>query len=281
MREKIGLVLGGGGSRGAAHVGVLQVLVREQIPVDLIVGTSMGGIVGAMFASGMNPDEMIKRFESFQGNMLLTMSPFSARSRQRTLRTWIESALKDVTFADLKIPLAIMAADMQHGEEVILDEGPLIPALLASSAMPAIFPPVKLKDRWLADGGVIDSVATHVACERGACRVIAVDLHPPLHREEIWNDPISAVMGLQLPFGLLGTSNKTKMPSMLSAIWRGARVMASYLHESRLKAHPPDVLLRPDVSQYGSLDFKDIQGPIQAGIAETERFIDEIRALVV
>jgi NTE family protein len=276
----IGLVLGGGGSRGAAHVGVLQVLVREQIPIDLIVGTSMGGIVGAMFALGCTPDEMVQRFEAFQGNLLRTMSPFSARARQRTLKTWIEGAVEDKTFEDLTIPLAIMAADMKHGQEVILDEGPLIPALLASSAMPAVFPPVKLHGRWLADGGVIDSVATHVAHERGACHMIAVDLHPPLHREEIWNDPISAIMGLQLPFGLLGTANETKPPSMLSAIWRSSRVMASYLHEARLEAHPPDVLLRPDVSHYGSLDFKDVQGPIQAGVTEAERLIDEIRALV-
>ncbi len=87
-------------------------------------------------------------------------------------------------------------------------------------------------------------------------------------------------MGSALPFAFWGTNGPHKPPSMLAAIWRSQRVMTWYLHEMRLKTDPPDVLLRPSVEKYGSLDFKDIQGPLEAGIKETERFLHEIKALV-
>ena len=184
---KIGLVLGGGGSRGLAHVGVLQVLVREGVPIDFIVGTSMGGIVGVLFALGLAPDKLAQLMEqALKSNSALDLvRRLSARSRQRMLRNLLAPALENKTFADLKIPTTLMAVDMRHGVEVALDEGPLLPAALATSAVPAIFPPVEIEGRQLSDGGVIDSLATHVAFERGADKVIAVDIEPPRDSEGV------------------------------------------------------------------------------------------------
>jgi NTE family protein len=171
-----------------------------------------------------------------------------------------------------------MAVDMVHGTEVALDEGPLMPAALATSAVPAIFPPVEIDGRQLADGGVIDSLATHKAFELGADRVIAVDIEPPLEMDNPWTGPISAILGSQLPL-LSGLSNATKTPGVLAAVWRSVRVANWYLHTERLAAHPPDVLLRPDVAQYGSMDFKDLQGPFLAGVNEAEQHLDELMVL--
>lgn len=281
MRPKIGLVLGGGGSRGVAHVGVLQVLARENIPIDLIVGTSMGGIVGAFFAGGCTSDRLLDCLEPFRGNAVLNMNIFSARARQRTLRTWLHRTLAGFeTFADLSIPLIVSAVDMLQGREVAISEGPLIPALLATSAMPAVFPPVDWEDMRLADGGVIDSLATHLAFKHGAERVIAVDIYPALDEDNPWVDPVSAIMGVELPFNLLGSTNDSRPPSMLASIWRSRRIITWHLHQTRLDAHRPHVLLRPAVDSYSSLDFKDLNGPLQAGIAAAERHIDAIRALV-
>ncbi|MFQ5595072.1 MAG: patatin-like phospholipase family protein, partial [Anaerolineae bacterium] len=265
MRPKVGLVLGGGGTRGIAHIGVLQVLVREQIPVDLIVGTSMGGIMGVLFALGFTPDELADRVRDVEGSSLINLRRLSARARQRMLRESLADVLEDKTFADLRIPVTLMAVDMMHGREVALNEGPLMPALLATSAVPAIFPPVDLNGMQLADGGVIDSLATHVAFEQGADRVIAVDVYPPLEKDDPWVDPISAIMGFQLPFSFSVGSNPAKPPNLFASMWRAARVMAWYIHEERLSADSPDVLLRPDVADYGSLDFRDLSGPLQAG----------------
>ncbi|CAG0993195.1 putative NTE family protein [Gammaproteobacteria bacterium] len=280
MRPKIGLVLGGGGSRGLAHIGVLEVLAREHIPIDLIVGTSMGGIVGALFAIGITPHQLAKRIASLRGTTLFSMNLFSARARQRNIEIQLNEVLQDKTFADLKIPLTVMTVDMVNGREVPIAEGPLIPALLATSAVPAVFPPVEINGMQLLDGGVIDSLATHIAFEHGAERVIAVDVYPPLEVETPWIDPMSAIMGFQLPFGLVGSAGlQTRTPSMLASIWRATRVMAWHLHEERLHHHAPHVLLRPAVNDYGSLDFRDVQGPMTAGIEETEHHLEEIRAL--
>jgi NTE family protein len=154
--------------------------------------------------------------------------------------------------------------------------------LLASSAVPGAFPPVKHNGMELADGGVIDSLATHVAFEQGADKVIAVDVYPALDKDNPWVDPISGIMGVQLPTNIFSTSGNSanKVPTLAASIWRSVRVMTWYLHQERLAAHPPDVLLRPDVDSYSSLDFRDIDNPIQAGVVEAEGYLDKLRALL-
>jgi NTE family protein len=282
-RPKIGLVLGGGGSRGLAHIGVLEVLVREQIPVDLIVGTSMGGIVAVLFGLGFSPAQIAEELSPLQGASFVDrLKLISSRGRQQRAREHFADTLEGKTFADLRVPVMLMAVDMVHGQEVTLSEGPLLPAVLASSAVPGAFPPINHNGLQLADGGVIDSLATHVAYEQGAHRVIAVDVYPPLEKDKPWTDPISAIMGFQLPPGLFSTSGlgEEKIPTAAASMWRSVRVMTWYLHQQRLADHPPHVLLRPEVSSYGSLDFKDVAGPRQAGLVEAERCLGELRALV-
>jgi NTE family protein len=276
---KIGLVLGGGGSRGIAHIGVLQVLVRAGIPIDLIVGTSMGGIVGVLFALGFSPQQLARQMSVLQNNSLLNVKQWSVRSRQRMLRSLLFEALQGKTFGDLQIPTTLTAVDMRQGIEVALNRGLLMPAVLATSAVPALFPPVDLDGMQLADGGVIDSLATHVAFERGADKVIAVDIEPTLEKDNPWVDPISAITGLQLPF-LFGSAESSKIPNAFSAIWRAVRVMTWHVHQERLLAHPPHVLLRPRVEHYGSLDFKELDNLLLAGTAEAERHLAELKALV-
>jgi NTE family protein len=279
-RPKIGLVLGGGGSRGMAHIGVLKVLIREQIPIDLIVGTSMGAIVGVLYALGYAPTEIAEGLTAVQSNFLLTIR--GARTRQRKIREQLTPMLDGKTFADLSIPVTMMAVDMVHGHEVTLSKGPLLPAVLASSAVPGAFPPVKLDGMELADGGVIDSLATHAAYDQGAERIIAVDVYPALDKEDPWTDPLSAIMGFQLPVNIFSTSGDgvDRIPTAPAAMWRAVRVITWYLHEQRLAAHPAHVLLRPNVGNYGSLDFKDLDGPLTAGMAEAEDHLSALKALV-
>ena len=280
MSARIGLVLGGGGSRGLAHIGVLQVLLREGIPVDLIVGTSMGAIVGALYACGIDPAAMVESVKGLQGSQLLTLTHlFSARSRQRTLEEWLTANLPVSTFEELHCPLTVVTVDVVEGEELTINSGPLIPALLASSAVPGVFPPVRRGDQLLADGGVIDSLSAHLGYRLGAEKVIAVDVYPPLERDNPWVDPLIAMTGLDLPFGLLGSADE-HTPGIVAALWRSSRVMVWHLHTSRLAAHAPDILLRPAVEKLGSFDFKDLESPIQAGVEEAERALPALRALV-
>lgn len=282
-RSKIGLVLGGGGSRGLAHIGVLEVLVREQIPLDLIVGTSMGGIVGVLFGLGFSPAQIAEELSPLQGASFLDwLKLISSRGRQRRAHEHFAETLAGKTFADLRLPVTLMAVDMVHGEEVTLSTGPLLPAVLASSAVPGAFPPIHHHGMQLADGGVIDSLATHVAYDQGMDKVIAVDVYPPLEKDKPWTDPISAIMGFQLPPGIFSTSGNgaKRIPTAAASMWRSVRVMTWHLHQQRLLAHPAHVLLRPQVSSYGSLDFKDVDGPRQAGVVEAEQYLVELRALM-
>ncbi|HMQ53058.1 MAG TPA: patatin-like phospholipase family protein [Anaerolineae bacterium] len=278
MGTKIALVLGGGGSRSLAHIGVLDVLGREQIPIDLIVGTSMGGIIGAMFALGYTPAEMSGMVRRWQQNPLFNFKNLTTQSRQNQLRDFLVELFGTKTFADLPLPVIITAADMRHGVEIQLEEGELVSALLASSAMPGAFPTVSLNGLELGDGGVIDALATGVAYGREADRVIAVDVFPALKEDHPWNDPVSDFLGVQwtafLPKG-------DKIPPLPTALWRAVRVVTWYVHRQRLAAHPPHVLLRPEVDHVVSLDFRDIESLIQAGVDEAERHLNQLRSLVV
>lgn len=280
-RPKIGLVLGGGGSRGIAHVGVLEVLHHAHIPIDFIVGTSMGAIIGVLYALGYDPDKVAERITShMQGSNVLNMNFFSARARQRMVEEQLHDAIGDKTFDDLHIHTIVMAVDMVHGKEVALGSGNLMPAILASSAVPAVFPPVKIDNMELADGGVIDSLATHMAYHMGADKIIAVDVYPALETDNPWVDPLSAIAGIELPFGLpILPSTWSKTPGIAAAMWRSVRVMTWHLHQQRLQAHPAHILIRPNVDRYGSLDFKDVLGPIQAGIIAAEAQLEQIKAL--
>lgn len=280
MRPKIGLVLGGGGSRGLAHIGVLEVLTQENIPLDFIVATSMGSIVGSLFGLGYSPTEIGEGMRRIEQNAIIRS--LSARARQRRIKGYLSDYLERKTFADLQLPVIMMAVDMINGQEVTLRSGPLLPAVLASSAVPGAFPPVRYQGTQLADGGVIDSLATHVAFDEGADKIIAVDVYPPLNTDNPWVDPVSTIMGVQLPSNLFSTvgNGDNEIPTAPVSLWRSVRVMTWYLHQQRLAAYPPDVLLQPDVGDYGSLDFKDVEGPRQAGFIEAERHLPAIRALL-
>lgn len=282
-RPKIGLVLGGGGSRGVAHIGVLQVIEREGIPIDLIVGTSMGGIVGALYALGYKPANIAKEMvNQLEGSNLLNLNILSARGRQKRVQEQLQEAVGFKTFADTRIPLVLMAVDMLHGREIALDSGVLMPALLATSAVPGVFPPVDLDGMQLADGGVIDSLATHIAYQHGMDKIIAVDVYPELEKDDPWVDPISAIVGVALPFKPFSLPNEwEKIPSTMAAIWRSVRVMTWHLHRERLQAHPAHVLLRPIVDSYGSLDFKDVRGPLKAGADSAEAHLQDLCQLAL
>ena len=282
-RPKVALVLGGGGSRGIAHIGVLQVFQREHIPIDMVVGTSMGAIVGTLFALGVDPDRLSERMaKNIEGNNLFNLNMFSARARQKAVAHQLMEVMRDKTFADLNIPVTVMAVDMVSGEEIAIQEGDLLPAVLASSAVPGVFPPVEVDGRQLADGGVIDSLATHIAYAQGADKIIAVDVYPPLERDNPWRHPISAIAGIDVPIGNTGIlpSHWKNTPSMAASVWRSVRVLTWHLHEKRLQEFPPHILLRPSVTDYGSLDFKDITGPLKAGVIEAEMYLEQIKGLV-
>jgi len=181
----IALVLGGGGSRGVAHAGVISVLEENNIPIDLIVGTSIGSAVGAIYADQVDSKGLRKmvlklnKYDVLDPNIHSGMKMLwgvSGFIDGHALRGYLQKTLRSRDFSQLKIPLAVVTVDVNNGELFVIRSGPIIPAVHASSAVPLVFTPVRLYRRTLVDGGIISPVPLDVARQLGAKKIIAVDI---------------------------------------------------------------------------------------------------------
>lgn len=176
-RPIVGLALGSGSVRGAAHVGVMKVLEEEQIPIDLIAGSSVGAFIGALYAGGQPIPAFERVLPTVRWRQLLNMAlPPQAFVDNRRMIRFLESYIGPVRFEDLPIPFAVTAADSATGEGCILNTGPVSDAICASTAIPGVMKPVQYLDRLLIDGGVVHPVPVQLARCMGADIVIAVDL---------------------------------------------------------------------------------------------------------
>lgn len=176
-RPRIGLALGGGAVRGAAHIGVIRALHEEAIPIDCIAGTSAGALVGSLYAGGLEWQELQ---EAAVGLGWLSVAepawPRGGFLTNRRMRRFLDQQMGPVTFDDLRLPFVAVAADANTGAEVVLREGRVADAVRASTAIPGIIKPVELDGRLLVDGGVVTNVPAGVARSLGADVVIAVDV---------------------------------------------------------------------------------------------------------
>jgi NTE family protein len=274
---RLGLVLGGGGARGLAHIGVMRVFQREQIPIDLIAGTSMGGLVGALYAAGVpitTVQEEVGRLSKLTEQIKLVDVNISSAGLSvggRRIYNFMADLLgEDLTFADLRLPLSMVSVDIRTGREVTLQGGLVIDAVRATISVPGIFQPVDLGDYRLVDGGVLDNVPVDVARMMGATRTIAVDVLPSFSRNMPGMAPVEP--GLQLPFA----------PLSLNEIYNVIMIMIAALTDSRLREYPPDLLIRPEIPASITLmsGFGRATEIIAAGEVAAEEALPAIRALL-
>jgi NTE family protein len=182
-RRRVGLALSGGAARGLAHVGVLQVLEREGVPVDCIAGTSAGSLAGAAYAAGIRGDRLLEMALEIRWRKIARpVWPRVGFVSFAKLESYLISIAGDLTFADLQLPFAAVTTDLETGQPVILQEGRLASAVRASCSVPGFVTPVELGDRLLADGGVVNNLPISVVRDLGADMVIAVDLIVPPDR---------------------------------------------------------------------------------------------------
>ncbi len=256
-KPKVALVLGGGAARGFAHIGVIRELEREKIPVDMIVGTSVGSLIGAIYASERNSFEL--EWTAFQlgKDDLLDYGILNALSgmgvaKGDKLEAFVKSKVPAVNIEDLKIPFAAVATDLNRGTRVVLDKGPVATAVRASSAIPGVFQPVNFQGRMLVDGGVIDNIPAAVAREKGADIVIAVDIG-----EQVVNYHITDIIDVMLQsITIMGAEN------------------------ARFHKKDADVLVSPRVGDVGMLDFTQKKRCMQAGIDAAQKAMPEIKAKI-
>lgn len=170
-RPKIILVLGGGGARGFAHVGVLKALREANIPIDMVVGTSMGALVGSLYCSGIQLEDIENIAEDIRwtdiSNLgmtsLITMLTSEKMLSTEKMEKYIGKMIGDKYFFQLNIPFACVATDIKTGEKIIFKEGPVAPAARASATIPGIFAPVSYRQRFLVDGGLVENIPVSVA----------------------------------------------------------------------------------------------------------------------
>lgn len=271
-RPTIGLALGGGGARGLAHIGVLEVFEREKIPIDCIVGTSMGGIIAALYSAGLSPEQLteVAHYLSNVRNILKFVDitpPQRGIIKTDRIRAYIASLLGDCKdFENLRIPIALTAVDMRTKKVVYLTQGSVVDACMATSAVPGLFPPVEVDSKLLVDGGVLNNVPANAVRKMGAEFVIAVDVNYRLDQEHTWVD---------LPKDSL---IRKFLPAFALDLYQAELIMTSTITEINLSKARPDIILNPPVPPDVNIffGFTHALDTIQHGIHVAEEQIEKI-----
>src|SRR5690348_3010232 len=289
-RLRIGLVLSGGGARGIAHVGVLRVLEQLHVPIDAIAGTSMGAVVGGLYASGLSPDQIERTIRSMNwqeafrdrppredltlrrkqedenflvkfpigikgGRPVLPMGLIQGQGLTEMLRRLTLPVSRITSFDDLPTPFRAVATDLENGQEVVMGSGDLTSAMRASLSAPGVFAPVERGGQLLVDGGVSDNVPVDVARAMGVDVVIVVDVGFPL-----------------LPRNKL--TSVTAISNQMLAI-----LMRRKSEQELGRLGPHDILIRPALGDTSSFDFGNVNRLLGVGAAAAWQMRDRLAAL--
>jgi NTE family protein len=299
-RPTIGLALGGGAGRGFAHIGVMRTLIAHGIVPDVIVGTSIGAVVGGCYAA-KQLDSLESWARSLNVRSVLSYLDISLSGagliRGDHLAKRLEEALTDSRIDDLPIRFAAIATEFNTGHEIWLTRGRLVEALRASYALPGIFPPVRIGGRWLVDGALVNPVPVSAARALGARLVIAVNLNADLFgRGTIIashgsDDSDEAANGQSSPQGLRGMFSGERSlrrqflgrrgrPGIPTVMVEAFNVMQDRITRARLAGDPPDVLISPRLGAVGWSDFHRATEAIAIGAEATEKAMDAVTEAV-
>ena len=270
---RIGLALGGGAARGWAHIGVIRALNAAGIQPDVVAGTSVGAIVGAMYCS-----EHLEAFEAWVrtitrrdvvGYMDFTLGNGGFIQGRRLMERF-QKTFGEHRFADLHHPLGVVATDLYSGQERWLREGDLATAVRASMALPGLFTPVQVNGEWLVDGGLVNPVPVSLCHAMGADRVIAVNLNDGLLGRRI-QAPVEQVAEKD------AASEETR-PGVFDVIATAVNVMQDRVTRSRMAGDPPTLLISPRLAHIGLLEMHRGAEAIQAGWDSVEQMDAAISA---
>jgi NTE family protein len=276
----ISLALGGGGSRGFAHIGVLRCLEKEGFQIKAVAGTSAGGIVAVAYAAGNSPDEIEAAFTKIDQSKLFARTAeegpgilgLSGAARI------FEEFFGDRTFADLRIPCAVVAVDLKAGCEVVLSQGRVVDALLATIAVPGVFPPKKYGDVQLVDGAVLNPVPVSVArslAPRLPLAAVILDVRP-----ESGSGLNVIPLPVPVPARLVERLTRTRVAQAFDIFLQSVDVGSRKMAELRLLTDNPDVVIRPNVGGIGLLDKVDVHKTALLGEAATRAVLEELQKSV-
>ncbi|WP_249131584.1 patatin-like phospholipase family protein [Bradyrhizobium sp. AUGA SZCCT0124] len=308
-RPVIGLALGGGAARGFAHIGIIKTLLAHGIVPNVVVGTSIGSVVGGAYAAG-HIDKLEQWARSLQPRSVLGYLDIrlngSGLIGGAKLAAEIEAALGQVMIEDLTVKFASVATEVRTGHEIWLTQGRVVDAMRASYALPGIFAPVLIGDRWLVDGALVNPVPVSAARALGAEIVIAANLSSDVfaHSTTIYNHGPSAAPEVTVAvtaeaeiepeppkrrFGRFFSAERTvkreffgsaSRPGISSVMVDAFNIMQDRITRARLAGDPPDMLISPRVGQIGWFDFHRADDLIAHGIRAAERAIGAIEEAI-
>ena len=259
--RKVGLALGSGAARGLAHIGVLEVLEKEGIPIDMISGSSAGAVIGALYAQGKDLKTVKTLVRGLNRKRLISLTDLipskTGLIHGEKIKDILEAAIGgDMSFTDLKIPFACIATDIMTGEEVVINQGSVLDGLRASISIPLLFSATKWKSRYLVDGGLVNPVPVDILKRMGANFIIAVNVIPNIRME-------------------MQHSKKAKEPGILDIIMHTIYIGNTSLVRHSLEG--ADVSIEPQVRHIGAGDFHRADECIMEGERATREHIPEIR----
>ncbi len=301
-RPIIGLALGGGAARGFAHIGILRTLIANGIKPDVVVGTSIGAVVGGSYAAG-HLDRLEEWALGLQPRNILSYLDVRLNGAGliggAKLAAQLEASLGEIRIEDLPIKFASVATEIKTGHEIWLTHGRLVDALRASYALPGIFASVRIGDRWLVDGALVNPVPASVARALGAEIVIAANVSAdiashgvtiadhgtPPDAPELDLEPAPQKRGLGRFFSperamkreFFGTAAR---PGISTVMVDAFNIMQDRITRARLAGDPPDVLISPRVGRTGWFDFHRAADTIAHGARAAERAIESIQEAI-
>lgn len=279
----IAVALGGGGVKGIAHLGVLDRLEKAGHCIKAIAGTSAGGVVGSVYAAGHNLTDISRELKRINQRKFFTRLPDDGPSLLGLsgMIEFLSSYLEDRTFQDLKIPFAVTAVDVETKQEFIIRQGHVKDAVLATIAIPGVFPPKRIGKCNLVDGGILDPVPVAVARWLAPkLPVIAVCLSPT---PEKWSElptftpPQSMGIPIHIPGPILEQISRTRISQALRLFIDSMEVTMHMVAETRMQLEKPDIIIRPKVHHIGILDTVEPQELISAGFQAVEEVLPQIQ----
>jgi len=295
-RPKIALVLGSGGARGLAHIGVLKILEKLKIPIDMVIGSSMGALIGGAYASGLSATQ-IEGIACETNWLKVARILFPKRLQMAGLldggrvQDFLISLIGEKNIQDLNIPFACVATDIMTGDEIILNSGSVAESIRASTSFPFLFSPMKIDGRLLVDGGVVNPLPTNVARNMGATKIIAVITTSPIkrHFEKIKSEKITSSNRIMTAINsssfykrhsnYIEKENNISINSEENTITSlGIRqqmiqvgtTMENMILNLRLDAEPADILISPNLDDIQFMDFTNAKDIIMLGQREAE-----------
>jgi len=272
-RERIGLVLSGGGARGFAHIGVLRALERAGIEADVVAGTSIGAILGALYCSGYRADDLYALAERLTWRDVIDVSLKAGLIKGQKLHQFLAAHLPP-TFEELQKPLVVTTTDVETGAEVFLLKGDLITAVRASSCFPGAFEPVQVSGQTLADGGIVNNLPVEATAVLHASYTIASDVTPPRRaavltttRQGNWWERMVATVRLE------------RRNPMVQMLLRSSDIMQSILTDIQYTMHPAELRIQPRMPHIRLESFMAFREIVALGEREATRVLEQAELL--